>query len=183
MVDAEGDEMLMAQTAAGDHRAFRILMGRHMQRAIRIAQATLGNASDADEVAQEAFVRVWRRAASFDPTLARFTTWLYQIVLNLAIDRKRKPRTEPLDLVEEFPDDDPGALVHLIADEERHILARALAELPERQRAAIALFHFEGLSGRDGAQAMEMSEKAFESLLIRARAALKDRVRATQTPT
>jgi RNA polymerase sigma-70 factor (ECF subfamily) len=178
MLDGETDEALMARTAAGDHRAFRALMGRHIRRAVRLAQATLGHAGDADEVAQEAFVRVWRRASSFDPKLARFTTWLHQIVVNLCIDRKRRPRGEPLEVAGDVPDGAPDALDHVMDGERQRLMQVALASLPERQRAAIALFHFEGLSGRDGASALDMSEKAFESLLIRARTALKERVRA-----
>ena len=181
-MDGESDETLMALSAAGDHPAFRRLMARHMHRAIRVAQATLRSAADADDVAQEAFVRVWSRAGSFDPELARFTTWLYQIVVNLAIDRLRRPRTEPLDVAENIAAEQPGALAELIAREEQSVMSEALAELPERQRAAIALFHFEGLSGRDGAIALGISEKAFESLLIRARAALKARVDGARKP-
>ena len=92
MLERESDEELLARTASGDQRAFRPLIARHMGRAIRLAQAIVGNAADADDVAQDAFMRVWSQAASFDPSLARFTTWLHRIVVNLAIDRTRRPR-------------------------------------------------------------------------------------------
>lgn len=175
------DEQLLARTAAGDQRAFRPLIARHMGRAIRLAQAISGNASDADDIAQDAFLRVWRQAESFDPGIARFTTWLHRIVVNLAIDRTRRPRAEPIELAEDVPSDEPGVVVTLIAAEERDVVRKALAEIPERQRAAIALFHLEGLSVREAATAMSMSEKAFESLLTRARQALKQSVLAAQT--
>jgi RNA polymerase sigma-70 factor (ECF subfamily) len=152
-----------------------------MGRAIRLAQAIIGNASDSDDIAQDAFLRVWRQAGSFDPDIARFTTWLHRIVVNLAIDRTRRPRTEPIELAEDVPSDEPGALVVLIAAEERDVVRSALGKIPERQRAAIALFHLEGSSVREAASAMSMSEKAFESLLTRARQALKQSVLAAQT--
>jgi RNA polymerase sigma-70 factor (ECF subfamily) len=176
MHEGDGDEALMLEIARGDHRAFRILMSRHMERAVRLAEAVLRSASDADEIAQEAFVRVWKASASFDPSAARFTTWLYRIVVNLAIDRSRRPRADPLEAAEHVAADEPGALAELIAKEEQEAMGQGLSGLPDRQRVAIALFHFEELSARDAAQAMGVSEKAFESLLTRARAALRQRV-------
>lgn len=172
----------MLQAAQGDHRAFRMLMARHMARAIRIADAILGSSTDSDDVAQEAFVRVWKRASSFDPTVARFTTWLYRIVVNLAIDRARRPRGEPIESAQHITTDEPSALADIIAREDVSMVAACISRLPDRQRAALALFHFEGLSGREAAEAMKMSEKAFESLLVRARTTLKQRVLAAQTP-
>jgi RNA polymerase sigma-70 factor, ECF subfamily len=179
MLERESDEELLARTASGDQRAFRPLIARHMGRAIRLAQAIVGNAADADDVAQDAFMRVWRQAASFDPSVARFTTWLHRIVVNLAIDRTRRPRAAPIELASDIASEEPSALAALITDQEQHMMRQALSELPERQRAAIALFHFEGLSGREAASVMSISEKAFESLLTRARSALKQNVLAT----
>jgi RNA polymerase sigma-70 factor, ECF subfamily len=180
MLDGASDEDLLAQISARDQRALRILMARHMRRALRLAQASTGSATDADDIAQEAFVRVWHHAASFDPRMARFTTWFYRIVVNLAFDRLRRPRAEALDLAADVASDAPDPLASLVASEEQAILNGALSEISERQRTAIALFHFEGLSGREGADVMNLSEKAFESLLIRARAALKQHVLGAQ---
>lgn len=176
MAGSESDESLMGLVAQGDQRAFRILMGRHMTLAIRVAQRVVGNAAEADDIGQDAFLRVWRRAASFDPRVARFTTWLYRVVLNLALDRIRKPSHASIDQAAEVRSDDPEPVTLMIADEERRMIAAAMATLPERQRAAIVLFHMEGLGGRDAAKSMNVSEKAFESLLVRARSALKQYV-------
>jgi RNA polymerase sigma-70 factor, ECF subfamily len=181
MHEGGGDEALVAESASGNDRAFRLLMARHMGRTIRLAESILGGTSDADDVAQEAFVRVWKGASSFDPAVARFTTWLYRIVVNLAIDRCRRPRGDPIEAAVDIAADEPGALAGLIAKEEQDAIAEGISQLPERQRAAIALFHFEWLSGREAAAAMEMSEKAFESLLTRARATLKQRVLEAQS--
>lgn len=175
MAGSESDEALMALVVARDQRAFRVLTERHMARAIGFAERVVGNA-EADDIAQEAFLRVWTRAQSFDAGAGRFTTWLYRIVLNLAIDRKRRPAGAPIEEAGEIASADPDPVVQIIADEEARAVAQAMAALPERQRAAIALFHMEGLSGREAAQAMNVSEKAFESLLTRARSALKQLV-------
>ena len=176
MVEVDSDEVLMAAVVARDQRAFRILMQRHMGRAIRVAQRILRDAAEADDVGQEAFLRVWGRAGSFDPDLAKFTTWLYRIVVNLALDRTRRPRHQPIDEADEMPSDAPAAVELIIAGEEWTTLEQALARLSTRQRGAIALFHIEGLSGADAASAMQLNIKAFESLLLRARAALRAEV-------
>jgi RNA polymerase sigma-70 factor (ECF subfamily) len=181
MVEDPSDEALMAAVCARQQQAFRILMGRHMQRAIRVAQRIVRDSGEADDIGQEAFLRVWSHAVSFDPAVARFTTWLYRIVLNLAFDRTRQRELAPIDEAADVHAHDPGPVELLIADEERRILEQAMAGLPERQRGAIALFHMEGLSGEESAQAMNLSVKAFESLLGRARAALKENVQKIQS--
>ena len=180
MVQDPSDEALMAAVSARQHHAFRILMGRHMQRAIRVAQRIVRDTGEADDIGQEAFLRVWTHAASFDPDIARFTTWLYRIVLNLAFDRKPRRPLAPIDEAADVRSNDPEPVERMIADEERRILEQAMAGLSERQRGAIALFHMEGLSGVDAAQAMNLSAKAFESLLGRARAALRENVQKIQ---
>jgi len=180
MMEERSDEALMAAVSARQQRAFRILMGRHMQRAIRVAQRIVRDAGEADDIGQEAFLRVWSRANSFDPDIARFTTWLYRIVLNLAFDRSRRQPMAPIDEAVDVHTNGPGPVELLIADEERRILEQAMAGLSERQRGAIALFHMEGLSGEESAHAMNLSAKAFESLLGRARATLKENVQKIQ---
>jgi RNA polymerase sigma-70 factor (ECF subfamily) len=174
----ESDEDLMERIAGGDSRALRVLMQRHMPRTVRMAERITRNRADADDVAQDAFLRVWRKAASFDVTRGRFSGWLGQIVANLSIDRLRMRRTEPLDPDLDIADPAPRADDDLAAAEERAAVDAALAELPERQRVALVLFHFEELSGREAAAALNLGEKAFESLLTRARIAIRERVAA-----
>ena len=174
------DEALMVAVTARQQQAFRILMGRHMQRAVRVAQRVVRDSGEADDIGQEAFLRVWSHAARFDPEIARFTTWLYRIVLNLAFDRTRRRPLAPIDEASDIAAPDPEPVERLIADEERRALEQALANLSERQRGAIALFHMEGLSGEEAAKAMNFSAKAFESLLARARATLREHVERIQ---
>jgi RNA polymerase sigma-70 factor (ECF subfamily) len=172
------DEDLMLRIAQGDNRALRVLMQRHMGRALRMAEGITRNGADADDIAQDTFLRVWRQAASFDPARGRFVGWMGQIVTNLSIDRLRGRRTEPLDPDIEIADPAPHAADELVASQERAAVETALAGLPERQRAALVLFHFEEMSGREAAAAMNLGEKAFESLLTRARIAIRERVAA-----
>ena len=183
MAENESDESLMKLVAQGDQRAFRILMGRHMGLAIRVAQRLVPDAAEADDIGQEAFLRVWKGAGSFDPKISRLTTWLYRIVLNLSLDRRRKPKPLPIDEAAQIHSDDPEPLAVMIEDEDRHRVALAMAALPERQRVAIVLFHMEGLSVREAAQSMNVSEKALESLLVRARSAIKKHVESRDKST
>jgi RNA polymerase sigma-70 factor, ECF subfamily len=174
----ETDEQLMLRLAQGSESALHALMARHMQRALRFAESIVRNTAEADDIAQEAFLRVWRNASGFDPDRARFSTWFNRIVVNLAIDYARKPRNdparnEPIEEHLEIPADGESALARLLVKEQQQAMAKALACLPERQRAAIALFHFEDLSARECAETMGLNGKAFESLLHRARCALK----------
>ena len=170
------DVALMELVALGQEAALRSLMQRHGARVLRLAEGILQNRAEADDVAQEAFLRVWRHAAAFDPGQARFTTWLHRIATNLALDRVRQPVSDPIESAEEVPDGSADILAELLATERRVLVQRAMAGLPERQRTALALFHFEEASGRDAAAAMALTEKAFESLLTRARSALRARV-------
>ena len=168
--------MLMAATASGDQRSLRVLMDRHMTAVIRLSERILLTQTEADDIAQEAFFRVWRNAARFDPSRAKFKTWLYRIVVNLAIDRKRRFVPAPIEAAADQPCSAPDALAAVIEAERRRDVEAALAQLPEKQRAAIALFHFQGLSAKEAAAVMCISGKAFESLLTRARMALRQQL-------
>ena len=170
------DEDLMSLVSKGDDIAFEELVQRHMKRAIRTAQAVVGNPADADEIAQEAFLLVWNKAETFDPTRSRFSTWMYRIIVNRALDMTRRRRIVDGEPDPETPSDAQTPLEELIQTEEGEIVKNAVAGLNQRQRTAVALFHFEGLSVRDCADAMDVSEAAVESLLSRARASLRNRL-------
>lgn len=176
MQNGDNDEALMVAVARGSHAALRSLMDRHMAKMIGLAERIAGAASEADEIAQEAFVRVWRHADRFDADRARFSTWLYRIVVNLALDRKRRPKTVDLVLAADVPSPERSAEEHLDEKQRARLLHAALASLPDRQRAALVLFHIEGLSGREAAAILGVSEKALESLLTRGRAGCRDYV-------
>ncbi len=168
------DDMLMQQVACGSRSAFEILARRHLRRALAVAQGVVGNPNDADEIAQEAFMRVWQYADRWTPGRARFTTWLYKIVLNLSLDRRRKPQWVAIEAAGDLSDDNAAPATDTIARKEHQAaIARALEAIPPRQRAAISLFYFEGLTGKAAAEGMGISIAAFEQLLLRARRAIK----------
>jgi len=177
--EAKDDAQLMQRIAEGDQRAFQALMRRHLGRTVRLAARVLGSSAAAEDVAQESFLRVWKHARQWeDPETAgaRFSTWLYRIVVNLCIDEKRKRRFSALDDIPEMPDTGPGAERQMERQEQSARVRAALAELPERQRAAFVLCFYEEHSNKEAADILGVGVKAVESLLVRARKTLRDRL-------
>ena len=174
------DSALMSRIAAGDRKAFQRFTRRHDAKCLAVARRVLGNTSDAEEIVQEALLRVWEHAGDWRGSNSQATTWLYRIVLNLAIDRTRK-RAPIFVRVEDGPVMvDPAPSAHLVLEGrelERHI-AKEIPELPERQRDALSLCYFEGLSCAEAAAVMKVSVSAMEALLVRARRTLRDRLTA-----
>jgi RNA polymerase sigma-70 factor, ECF subfamily len=168
----DSDEALMARVARGDEPAFRILSRRHLPAMLGLARRILGNAADAEDVAQEAMLRVWTHAPRWQP-LALFRTWLTRVVVNLCLDRKRRAAWVELDAAGEIADPTPDVTEQAEADERERLLAAAIAELPERQRAAIALTYGEGMSNAQVAEILDASVSAVETLLIRGKQNLR----------
>jgi RNA polymerase sigma-70 factor, ECF subfamily len=178
------DAALMHRVARGDHAAYRLLVDKYLRHAVSVAYRVLFNRNDAEEVAQEAFLRVWQHAGRWRADGgASFKTWLNRVVVNLSIDRKRKPGMAALDDQPEPIDEDRATPyeAHLAAETGDHV-AFALQKLPERQRAAILLCFWEGESNIDAAKALDISVGALESLLIRAKRTLRDDLRAVLGP-
>jgi RNA polymerase sigma-70 factor (ECF subfamily) len=178
--EAPDDAALMRLAGRGDQRAFQRLMQRHLAQTVRLAGRMLGSDLHAEDAAQEAFVRVWRHAPAWrdeETAGARFTTWLYKIVLRLCIDQKRKNRFVPLDDAFDAPDASPGAEAGLEAAEKGKRIRQILQDLPERQRAALVLTFYEELSNQEAARVMGVSVKALESLLVRARRTLREKLK------
>ena len=171
-VDAE----LVSWSAEGDRRAFDEIVCRHGPFALRVASRLVSDMPAAEDVVQEALVRAWSQAGRFDPERARFTTWLYRIIVNLAIDHCRRVQPEPLP--EDFDLVDPavGADEVVAANQRRAAVAGALRTLPPRQRAAMILVYDEGLTGAEAARILGLTAKAVERLLARARAGMHDRL-------
>lgn len=168
----DGD--LLARLAGGDKAAFAMLMQRHLSAVLASARRILGDASEAEDIAQEAFLRLWNGAATLEAGPAGMRPWLRRVASNLAIDRLRKARR--LDVTDDVPEqiDEAGQLRALEATEVSLRVEEALAALPPRQRIAINLFHFDEMSQREIAEVMELSEDALESLLARGRRRLRD---------
>jgi len=172
------DHALMAQVARGDDRAFEELCNRHLKMMVRVAERIVGSAAEADEVAQEAFLRLWTYAPRWDPEgTGSVKTWLSRVVTNLGVDRYRRQRSVPLEEAGDIEDMAPGAFERLDEQDRKRLVQRLLDGLPERQKVAVILSYYDGMTGREVAQAMELSEGAVESLLVRARRSLRDGVR------
>ncbi len=173
--EAFSDDALLSMVADGDRGAFALLMKRYLARMVALAQRIVLDREQAREIAQEAFLRVWQNAWKWDPDgKATFSTWLSRIVINQAISCRRRHRErEGLDIIEELPSGDADGFDLLAASEEKKAVAAALLELPDRQRAAVSLFYFEDYSQTQAAAAMDMTPRAFDSLIVRARANLK----------
>ncbi|MGR3542090.1 MAG: sigma-70 family RNA polymerase sigma factor [Hasllibacter sp.] len=169
------DGALMAAFAAGDARAAAVLTAELTPLAYRHAARLLGSAAEAEDVAQEAMVRLWRIAPDWDAGRTRASTWLYRVVANLCTDRlRRRGRTRPLEAAGDPPDPSPGAERGLIDAARRDALRDALATLPERQREAVVLRHVEGLPNPEIAAIMDTGVSGVESLIARGKAALRE---------
>jgi RNA polymerase sigma-70 factor, ECF subfamily len=170
------DDALVLRVTQGDKLAFAYLVERHGARLMALTHRILGNRALAEEVVQEVFTRAWIAAPRWrykaDARYA-FAAWLSRVATNLAIDQLRKPRGLPLEAAPETADPGVDAASEMIAQERLARLRTALAQLPPRQRAAIALTYDQGLSNREGAAALEINVGAFELLLVRARRALR----------
>jgi RNA polymerase sigma-70 factor (ECF subfamily) len=174
------DEELMGWSMGGDTRAFDAIVLRHGPFLLRVARRLVPDGAFAQDVVQEALVRAWSQAARFDARRARLRTWLYRIVVNLCVDHRRRPRSEPLPEDFDPVDPAPSANDQLDADERQTALAAAIDALPLRQRAALTLVYDEELSGAEAAEVLGVSAKAVERLLARARAELEACLRSEQ---
>ncbi len=173
------DEQLLARTRSGDFAAFESLVSRHQQSALRAARRFLGDEHEAEDMAQEAFLQVYRHAGQFRSD-ASFKTWFFRILSNLCLNTIKKKRPEYFDEppVEITAGDDPARDLEL--REQRAALLQAVLNLPSNQRMAFILCCFEELSYAEAARSLDLSVKAVESLLVRARRALREELKPRQ---
>jgi len=172
-VEAGGEGDLLALVAGRDEAAFRQLAGRHMPRLLTLARRMLRDPSEADDIAQETLLRLWKNAPAIAVGPAGVAPWLKQVATNLCLDRLRSRGR--LELTDELPDVPEPARqqAQLEARELKQRVDAALSALPDRQRVALTLFQYEGMSMAEVGAMMGVSEVAVESLLARARRALK----------
>lgn len=167
------DAALLARAAAGDMASFSALVDRHLPVMLAVARRMLRDDAEAEDVAQEAMLRLWRSSGRLEISEYGARPWLRRVVSNLCIDRVRAGRNTTV--VDEVPEQPQAAdQVHSLERHEASVrVDAALKELPERQRMALVLFHYEGLSQIEIGKTMGISDEAVESLLSRARRSLK----------
>jgi RNA polymerase sigma-70 factor, ECF subfamily len=171
------DQELMLAIGRQDNQAFARLLNRHSSWSLGFAERMLGSKSEAEDLVQSAFLKIWQGASIWQPR-AKFSTWLYRILHNLCMDQFRARSAmhlQPLDesIEDNFADDKPGVEASFLDQQRDSRVRTALAQLAPRQRAAIVLCYYEERSQAEAAALLEVTEGALESLLSRARASLR----------
>ncbi|MBO6825550.1 MAG: sigma-70 family RNA polymerase sigma factor [Sneathiella sp.] len=169
----ERDAKLLAQLADGDMRASREIMRLYLDQAFRTAYRITADTGTAEDITQEAFLKLWKAAGKWEAR-ARISTWLHPVIHNLAIDHLRKQKRLSGDEVPEQEDQSPNPFEAKAEAELQKSVRSGVTELPPRQRLAITLVHFDECSGSEAAGRMGITVEALESLLSRGRRKLKD---------
>ncbi|MHC5034359.1 MAG: RNA polymerase sigma factor [Planctomycetota bacterium] len=170
------DEQLMTRVARGEMEAFAELVERHQQAALNVAYRFLGDATLAEDVAQEAFLKVLDGASRYRPT-GRFRAYLHSVIWHACVDQYRKRRTQGLNSVPVPANGGPGPVQAALEDERATAVREAVQTLPPRQRMALVLQHFEGLSYEEIGQTLDCPATAVDALLVRAKRRLRDMLR------
>lgn len=178
MAQAEDiDTRLMVRTAGGDLAAFEELVRRNQARAWALAWRCLGDAAEAEDIVQEAFLKIFKAASRYQPS-ASFRTYLYRVITRLCIDSEEKKHPEYTDNLGFIPDLARGPEALVAQNELSDAVRKCLADLPMNQRLAITLRHYDAMSYDEIAEILDVSTKAVDSLLQRARDALRQRLGA-----
>lgn len=174
-LSAASDARLLSSISDGDHKAFAELVQRHSTRFYHLAYRAVQSREVAEDIVQDAFLKIWENPHAFCPERGTaFTTWFYRVILNGCLDwQRRKPfAILPDDLG--IPPEQDGVVQQAF---EKEAIAEAIAQLPNRQQMAIQLCFVEGLSNQEAARIMGLHLKALQSLLMRAKKALQDKLR------
>ena len=166
------DDALMVLYANGDQDAARSLTYRHAPRVLALSRRLLRDMAEAEDVAQDAMLRLWKVAPDWRQGEAKVSTWLYRVASNLCIDRLRKKKGANLDDIPEPADDKPSIESRMQSNDRASALQTAMAQLPLRQRLAVTLRHIEELPNPEIAQIMDISVEAVESLTARGKRTL-----------
>lgn len=170
---AADDDALIRCIAAGDSSAWPQLVQRHLAPLVALAWRILGDRAEAEDIAQEVFVRLLAKVPTWEPGGAALRTWLSRVAINLCIDRRRAKRTTPLDDLPEPRDSAADETVVARRFDMARKVGAALHKLPERQAVAMTLVHYQGFTNREAAGVLDVSVDALESLLARGRRAMK----------
>jgi RNA polymerase sigma-70 factor (ECF subfamily) len=174
IVDPDTD--LVARVGKGDRAAAQALMTRHLPAMLSLARRMLSGEAEAEDCVQEAFLRVWTHAARWKPGKAKFETWLYRVTVNQCYDRLRRKPMADLDAAAEVADTTPGAEETMQSAAVSAEVDAVVRHLPERQRAAILLCHYQERGNIVAAEILGISVEALESLLARGRKTLRTKL-------
>lgn len=172
-LEGSPDETLMLRVREGDRDAFRLIVTRHIDRVVGLARRVVGDA-EAEDIAQDVFLKLWARRDRWAPGTGSFRTWLYRVAMNQCIDRTRRKTTVPIDEAPDTPDEAKGPLEICEERESAPRLRHALRQLPLRQRMAITLYYHNDLTAAEVAVIMDLKVNAVESLLKRGRQKLRE---------
>lgn len=174
------DDTLLNRVRDNDADAYRILVERHIDHAYSLALRMLKRPADAEDVTQDAFVKVWINRHRWQSKGAKFTTWLYRVIVNRCIDFQRMPHSEPIEDVPEPIDEAEDVLTSIHKGQVYNKLDTALSRLPKRQRAVLALSYYEEMNNGEVAAVLGLSVSAVESLLKRGRQTLRGLLRRAE---
>jgi RNA polymerase sigma-70 factor (ECF subfamily) len=181
-------EDLMTMIAKGDDSAFKTLVNRHQTSVLNLIYRFIGDRTQAKDLSQEVFIRVWQAAKTYKPE-AKFRTWIYRIATNVCFNELKSARRRRLfqfrrsnednerSIEETFTDDSPTAEDLLLEKERNHQISDALQSLPDNQRMALVLKRYDDLSYQEIAQVLGCSVSAVESLLVRAKRTLQEKLK------
>jgi RNA polymerase sigma-70 factor (ECF subfamily) len=178
----QADEVLMQRIQAGDALAFQQLVRQHIRALHGFARRLLGNSSEAEDIVQETFIRVWHKAAQWQVGRAKLSTWLHSITYHLYIDMTRRHHMQTVSLDDVIEDAERVGLSEVSEQVQREEIIQeveaALQQLPERQRSAIVLCYYQNMSNHEAAEILSISVSALESLLARGRRSLREKLQA-----
>jgi len=187
-IDAAAQDLAwMARVKNGDEEAFRELIEAHQHRVVGTVAKMLGDETDAEDIAQQVFVRIWRSASRYQPT-AKFTTWLFKITRNLVFNELRRRKRHPAYSLDRSVEEDEQPLqaadpttkgpdTALLDEEMQAAIQRAIDELPEVQRMAIVLRRYDDISYEEIGAILNLSVPAVKSVIFRARTELREKLR------
>jgi len=171
------DEHLLKLIIAGDHSAFSELVIRHTKKYYSIAYRVLFNRDDSEDLVQEAFLKLWNNPQSWNSSNnVKFTTWFYRVVINLCLDYKKKNKFSISDNYNEIESHSNTQDGIIEMKRRQELLDKYLLQLPERQQIALNLCFYEGVSNKEAAEIMDINLKALQSLIMRAKTNLKEKL-------
>lgn len=176
MLQQLSDTELMDRIKTGNAAAFRLLVQKHLPKAHAIARRLLYMHHDAEEAAQDAFTKVWMHASRFNASQAAFGTWFYRILTHTCLDMLRKrpaPHSDISGMQDSLADTAESQESSLSSQQQAARVQTAVQNLPEKQRLAVVLCYFEGMTNPEAAEVMQLHVKALEGLLVRARKNLR----------